>query len=459
MQHVKSIYWHQGLFLKPHHFQYLYAQQAHEIFKLKASLSPFFWGVRMLNIDKKALLNKSVSIDALEIVFLDGSRVAVGENAILPARSFEEKYDEIENGMTLYVGIKTFDTNIANVTELDSYGALENVTTRFVTHREASDVANLYHKDASAQIQFMDYVLKLFFEDEIENLHGYQTIPVARLKKENEQIVLSDNFVPPLLEVKADPNLYATVKTIQTDLTSHLLQLQEYKLPSHIVLQEPNYLTYVMALQALSSYVPKLENMIRVSKHPFDFYELFLELVGILSTFSNRVTIFGKLENGKSLISEYDHLNLYDCFDAIQQLIKELLDAIIVGPDYILPFVKNDTTFTLDCPLSIFHGHYRYFLLLKTPTEQETLSTYFVEFAKIAAYSEIETIVERSLLGLPFEPYDMPLQGMPQGEENSYFELVTKDIQWEHIQQMQNITIVFDEALEDVSIELVVLKN
>jgi len=454
----KSIYWHQGLFLKPHHFQYLHARQEQENLKLKEAVSPFFWGVGKLKIDKKELVNKKIVVEELEVVFMDGSRVVVGENAVISSRIIEKKYDEIDKVTTLYVGVKNFDERAANVTELDSFDTLEQISTRFVTNSEAGNVENLYHEDEPARIQFMDYYLKLFFDDEIADLHSYQLIPIAQIRKEDDQIVLG-KFVPPLLDSKNNALFFETVKMIQSDLTSHVLQLQEYKLPSHVVLEEPNYLKYVMALQALSPYVPKLEHMIKTSRHPFQFYELFLELIGILSTFSNRINIFGKLENGKSLISEYDHLNLHGCFDEIKVLIKELLDVIIIGPDYILPFVKNDTVFSLDCPVSIFHAHYRYFLVLKTPTDKENLNISFVEFAKIAASSEIETIVERSLVGLPFEPYEMPIQGMPQSDENSYYELLTNDVQWEHIQQMQNITIVFDEALEDVSIELVIVKN
>jgi len=454
----KSIYWHQGLFLKPHHFQYLYARIEQENLKLKEAISPFFWGVRQLKIDTKELLNKKIVIEELEVVFMDGSRVAVGENAVISSRIFEKKYEEREKDIILYVGVKTFDKRAANVTELDSFDTLKEISTRFVTNSESSNVENLYHEDEPAQIQFMDYYLKLFFDDEIADLHSYQVLPIAKIKKEDERVILG-KFVPPLLESKNNALFFETIKMIQADLTSHILQLQEYKLPSHVVLQEPNYLKYVMALQALSPYVPKLEHMIKTSRHPFHFYELFLEVIGALSTFSNRINIFGKLENGKSLISEYDHLNLYECFGEINTLIKELLDVIIIGPDYILPFTKNDTIFSLDCPVSIFQAHYRYFLVLKTPVDKDNLNISFVEFAKIAASSEIETIVERSLVGLPFEPYEMPIQGMPQSEENSYYELLTNDVQWEHIQQMQNITIVFNEVQEDVSIELVIVKN
>ena len=460
MNKFKSIYWHQGLFLKPHHFQYLQAQQQEEYIKLRESMQPYYWGVYKADINLKELLEGKVVIDELEMVFMDGTSVILPKNAVISSRSFDTLFNENGDDIQLYIGLKSFNENVPNVTELETFNDLEEVNTRYVTNSEPTSAHNLYHEDESAEVQFMDYCLKIFFEDEIKNLNGYQITPLAKIKKQSDQIILSNTYTPPLLDIKANTNLLETIKTIQRDLSSHLLQLHEYKLPSNIVLQEANYLKYVMALQALSPYAPKLNHMLKQPNlHPWKLYELFLELVAVLSTFSNRVNAFGKLKNGNTLIRDYDHLNLYDCFNEVKLLIKELLDVIIIGPEFVLPFTKEETSFTLDCPVSIFQAKYRYFLLLKAPTDQEKMATSFLEFAKVAASSEIDTIVERSLLGLKFEPYAMAIQGLPQRAESITFELRTDDDRWNAIQQTQNITIEFDEALDDVSIELVVLKN
>ena len=460
MNKFKSIYWHQGLFLKPHHFQYLQAQQQEEYIKLREHIQPYFWGVSKVDINMKELLNSKIVIETLEMVFMDGTSVSLPKNSVISSRSFGTVFNETDDDIQVYIGLKSFNENVPNVTELNSFDNLENINTRYVSNSEPTSANNLYHDDESAEVQFMDYCLKIFFDDEIKNLNGYQILPLAKIKKQSDQIVLSNTYTAPLLDIKADINLLEMIKTIQRDLSSHLLQLHEYKLPSNIILQEANYLKYVMALQVLSPYAPKLNHMLKLPNlHPWKFYEVFLELVAVLSTFSNRVNAFGKLDNGNTLIRDYDHLNLYECFSEVKLLIKELLDVIIIGPEFVLPFTKEETSFTLDCPVSIFQAKYRYFLLFKTPTDQENMTKAFSEFAKIAASSEIDTIVERSLLGLKFEPYPMTIQGLPQRAESVTFELQTDDDRWNAIQQTQNITIEFDEALDDVSIELVVLKN
>jgi len=460
MNTSKSIYWHQGLFLKPHHFQYLHAQQQEENLKLRKSIHPYFWGVSKLNIDEKELLSKNILIRELELVFMDGTSIDISQNAVVKSRYFNEFYDDTDSDLKIYIGLKNFNKDTLNVTEIDSLNDTKDINTRFITNSEATNAKNLYHKDEDAQIQFMDYYLKIFFEDEIKSINDYQIIQIAQIEKQSENPLLDNKFTPPLLNIEANLNLFETLRAIQKDLTSHVIQLQEYKLSSDALLKEPNYLKYATALQTLSMYAPQLNHMLKTKDiHPWKYYEVFLKLVGVLSTFSNRVNIFGKLENGTYLIRDYDHLNLSKCFDDIKMLINELLDVIIIGPEYILPFTKEETTFTLDCPVSIFHAKYRYFLVVKTPSNKDALQKSFLEFAKIASSSEIDTIVRRSLLGLPFELYEMPIQGLPQREDSYYYELLTNNKRWEHIQQTQNITIEFDEATDDVSIELIVLKN
>ena len=458
MSSIKPIYWNQGLFLKPHHFQYLQAYQQQDNLTMQENSEPYFWGVSKLEIDRKELINKNILIRNLELVFMDGTVVKIPQNAVVTSRSFDgiDLVDELK----VFVGIKSFKEDGVNVSELNSYENIENVETRFICKKDAQSVSNLYHSDEKADIQFMDYCVKIFFEDEIENLNAYQVMPIAKIKEQGEQVLLSNKYTPPSLNIEVDTKFYEIIKIIQKDISSHALQLEEYKLPTDSSSSEPHYQKYVMALQALVSFIPQVNHLIKTPHiHPWYYYGVFAQLIGILSTFSTRVNYLGKLANGNYLIQEYNHQNLYECFHEMQLLISELLDAIIIGPDYILPFVKDETLFSLDCPVLIFNAKYRYFLVVKSATRAEEFKADFINFAKIATALELDNIVQRSLIGLPFELYNMSIQGLPQRENSLYYELLTDDAHWGSIQQTQNISIEFDDAEDDISIELIVVKK
>ena len=460
MHSLKPIFWHQGLFLKPHHFQYLQAYEEENNSVAKQNSTPYFWGVSKLIIDEKELFDKNFAIEALQMVFLDGTTVDLNKDAIVSTRSFAKRYSDNTKALQLYIGLKKFDKNRVNVTEVDAYESLISIDTRFVSKRETTAVNNLYHKDDPAQVQFMDYYLKIFFEDEIADLHDYELLPLVKIVEENGQMVLDRHSTAPLLHIEADTNFFELIKTMQKNLTQHAYQLEEYKLSPSKLLQEPDYLKYFMALQSLSQVIPTLNHMLKTPHiHPWHYYGHFAQAIGMLSNFSTRINLLGKLDNGSYLLKEYEHNNLYECFDAMKILIGELLDDIIIGPDFVLPFSREDTSFSLECDVTIFQARYQYYLVIKAPDTSDDLSNNFSHFAKISSRGKIDTIVQRSLPGLLCERYDLPLQGFPQEEGNYYFKINTDDKNWIDIQQSQTIVIAWEDAPTDTLIELVVLKR
>ncbi len=119
MNTLKPIYYHQGLFLKPHHFQYQQAYQQQDALTIKENIEPYFWGVSKLTIDKKELLNKNFLLQDLELVLMDGTVVKLPQNALATVRSLESM--ELDEGVKVFVGLKSFKQDSVNVTQLDSY--------------------------------------------------------------------------------------------------------------------------------------------------------------------------------------------------------------------------------------------------------------------------------------------------------------------------------------------------
>ncbi|MCK5230999.1 MAG: type VI secretion system baseplate subunit TssK, partial [Desulfobulbaceae bacterium] len=78
----KSIYWHQGLFLQPHHLQQsdLYSRSvAAPLFHYQ---SPFFWGVNQLDIQETSLQDRVFELSQVETIFQDGTWIKFPGNAV-----------------------------------------------------------------------------------------------------------------------------------------------------------------------------------------------------------------------------------------------------------------------------------------------------------------------------------------------------------------------------------------
>ncbi len=96
MEPKRPILWHQGLFLQPHHFQYLEDY-------IKDFYTPFIryrvndlWGVVKADINLDSLNEFVFELNKGEFIFKDGSWVVFPGNSILKSRSFKEEWFDVD---------------------------------------------------------------------------------------------------------------------------------------------------------------------------------------------------------------------------------------------------------------------------------------------------------------------------------------------------------------------------
>ena len=69
----KPLFWHQGLFLQPQHFQLADLHQLHRFRAMRQYGLPYFWGVSGLKVRKGALERKKFEVTEIEVFFDDRS--------------------------------------------------------------------------------------------------------------------------------------------------------------------------------------------------------------------------------------------------------------------------------------------------------------------------------------------------------------------------------------------------
>ena len=82
MKGHRPVYWSQGLFLHPQHFQAADEATARQIELLRLYGLPYFWGIRRL-VFAGSDLDHSVSVEQIEAVFPSGAVVNVPFDASL----------------------------------------------------------------------------------------------------------------------------------------------------------------------------------------------------------------------------------------------------------------------------------------------------------------------------------------------------------------------------------------
>ena len=456
----RPVFWHQGLFLQPQHFQLtgLYHKSLLEPL-LKFGL-PHFWGVGGIEIAEAALGNRLLEVLRGEFVFQDGTYVCLPGNCLLEPRPFEEDWVNPEEPFTVYLGLRKWNEEGENVTVTTSLQNISQVATRFVTTADPEEVKDLYHDGPPAQVKALYYVLKIFWETERDLTGDYLALPIAQLQRDADTIKLSERFVPPCLTISASQVLQKIVKEIRDQVASRARQLEEYKVQRGVHTAEfgSRDMVFLLALRSLNRYVPMLTHMVESqSAHPWVVYGLLRQFIGELSTFSTSVNFAGELEDGTRLLRSYEHFALGDCFSGAQSLVSSLLEEITAGPEYIIQLIYDGTYFAADLSPSVFEGSNRYYLVLETDEDPETVKESIATVAKLGARESLPILIARALPGVRMEHLDLPPQELPRRARSIYFQVDHHSDQWAYVERGNNIALYWDAAPEDLKVELMVV--
>ena len=457
----QPLYWHQGLFLQPQHFQ-LSDQHVRSLFDpYQHYLAPHFWGVYELSVQKAALGTRSFAISRGTFLFPDGSHVSYPGNAQVESRPFEEGWVAGGKPFTVYLGIAKWNPAAANVTPMEANEPLSKVTTRFASGNPPEDSPDLHAGGPQGEVKRLDYVLKVFWESEIDLVGDYLLIPVAQLERTRDGIELSARFIPPSLTLGSSELLYSTLKEIRDQLASRSRQLEGYKRQRGIQNAEfgSRDVVYLLALRSLNRFVPLLFHYTEARQvHPWTLYGVLRQLIGELSSFSENVTVLGELvADNSQLLPEYDHRNLGECFSAAHLLILKLIDEITAGPEYVLPLLYDGTYFTTELKPAHFEHRNRYFLVLRTESDPTSVVQMIESLVKLSSRERLPLLIARALPGISLEHLPNPPQELPRRAFSIYFAVDNHSEQWALVEKGNNFALYWDNAPQDLEVELMIV--
>ena len=84
---------------------------------------------------------------------------------------------------------------------------MTGVNTRFISPAATEEVRDLHENGPSAQVRRLKYSLKLLWETEKDFFGDFETIPIAQLERQGDEVVLSGSFIPPSLSINASATL------------------------------------------------------------------------------------------------------------------------------------------------------------------------------------------------------------------------------------------------------------
>jgi type VI secretion system protein ImpJ len=119
----------------------------------------------------------------------------------------------------------------------------------------------------------------------------------------------------------------------------------------------------------------------------------------------------------------------------------------------------DSIAYSADVPTEFFTEHVDFFLIVNTVENFEEGQKSLLTAAKLASRDVVEILIERSLpgVGMIYLPTAPP--GLPRRPNSYYLRIDVHDDQWSSVVRQENVSLLWEEAPEDVKIELVVVRK
>jgi type VI secretion system protein ImpJ len=321
-----AIQWHEGMLLAPQHFQALSLRHEALLHYHAASLSPFHWGVRHLEIDPVSLPDGLLRVTELEAVMPDGLVVSRRAGDVPPlAIDLAPRADELR--------LKPATVHLAVCERGNGLPFAERFA--FEDGPPMAD-ENGGDGDVTITIPVLRPRLQLIAGDPPPK---YVSFPLLQITCRNE-VFSRTRFEPPWLRVAPGSALYALSLSLSARLREKALFLAEQVRSLSTAAREPQIVDTKAMVHALIGELPAFEAVLRTgASHPFALYIAMSSLLGHVAGLTRSLV--------PPPMEPYDHNDLYATFAQVRDAIAQAIEEKIQESYTPYPFLADSEEFRL----------------------------------------------------------------------------------------------------------------
>ena len=449
MSPYRKIVWNEGMLLTPHHFQQWDNYYEELLSSRLASVSPYEWGILDLQVNTDAIANGNFDLLRCRTVMPDGLVVNIPEGDPAPdARPIEGHYDPDAERLEVYLAVPAKRAGAVN---FQRDGGAPDQMVRY--GQTAGAVPDETTGENERQIAFARCNLRLLFADELRE--GYSSIKIAELERTaTGQLKLSENYIPPALNLRASPWLENMLRQLVEILITKSSSLGEQL--SRRTTSLADFTTSDVAvfwlLHTVNSAIPGLAHLFRTRVvHPERLYFEMAELAGKLMTFTP--------DRHPKDIVRYEHTELYTTFSQLAQEIRDLLETVIPTRCVPIPLEKVRESLyagrVLDDRLL---KEAAFYLAVRAEIPEVQLIERVPRVIKVASRDTIDVVIGSALPGVTLTLASPPPAPIPLRPKFHYFRLDANGMFWERIAGSKALAVYVPEELKDETVEMYAVK-
>jgi type VI secretion system protein ImpJ len=433
------------MYLGPHHFQLQSRYFEDTVHFALASLFYAPYGLAGYELDREALRNGSLSLVHARGAFPDGLLFQMPDCDALPEpRAISDLFSPIRESMTAYLAVPPRRPGGVNCATSDGPGQARYVSETLTLADENTGLDDKPVTVARKNI-------RLLLDSELSE--DWVTLPLARITRDTSgHFVFDDRFIPPCLEICASERLMLLLRRLLEILDEKSAYLSQGKggtqTPSGWSAQEVSNFWFLHCVNA--GLAPLRHLYLAKRGHP---EELFLEL----SRLAGALCTFG-LETHPRTLPVYDHLRLQECFEALDQQIRFLLELMFPVNCVSIPLTPMGDYFWSG-PVTDQRclGRARWILALESPIGEADLIAKTPSLVKVCSRDFIAKLVQRALPGMTLTHLPVPPAAVSPKLEVQYFGLARAGPCWDNIVQTRHVGVYIPGDIPAPEVQLLVV--
>jgi type VI secretion system protein ImpJ len=443
MRQLQKVLWTKGTLLTPQHLQ-LQDRFFEDLLSFQLSaLTTHPWGFSILEPDREMLDGGVLAISQARGVFQDGLAFDMpGADPLPEARQLKDAWEPDQEVLHAYLAISEYRPGGRNVS-LEEGSRDARFSAEVFLRRDE----NTGHAEKPVQVARKN--LRILLEGEA--VEGSAVLPLGRIiRTPSGGHELDPSFIPPLVDISASSSLMSVARRLVEHLSARSAELSGTRrqrgqdLADFGISDVANF----WLLYTVNTYLPVLRHIFEIRRgHPSGLYETMLALAGALTTFSR--------EGDARSMPVYDHMNLSECFGALDERLLTLLETVVPQNYRAIP-LRSVKPFVYAAALdsSILSAR-QIFLAVGAGADRAKLVDKALELLKVGAAENLNHLYRRGLPGLELTHVLSPPSAIPVKLDFEYFLVDTSGPEWEEVIRGRNLGVYVPAAIREPSLELV----
>lgn len=453
MDALKSLYWNQGLFLKPQHFQHLNSHTSAIAKAYTNLITNKTSGISQLQFDKQAIQSGIASIEKLTCILADGTLLSFPGNSNIEPLRIDTSAGNEDGNIEIYIALASLKNNTSNVGE-------SNSNARYIKN-DINDVVDAFNTQETADLEVVEFNCKLITAEQLANHTSHQVLKIAELSSNAQGVSYSDSYIPDVFMLQASDVLQARVAQIKQSLVGRYAQLESISSSQLSISNNATNANLVLAMSMIAGYIAQFSQFEDdLSTEPGQVYLAIRQLVSQLSIFSSSVSVTGEVLDADYTLLPYKSSNLTECFTRASKLINKVLNELTVEPELIVELgSKGAGQFVAELTNDFISSDNQVYLRLRSESLVEEMKNNIALFAKLGADGQVDVYQKRSLpgVGLTYLP-NKPV-GVEHVSDAYYFNLDRHSFQWDKVTDVKRLGFIWNDAPADLVVELVAVRG